>query len=421
MSAPAGSIRAALGHARFRRLLGALAVSQAGDWLYNLALLALVYERTGSSTWVAVTTAARVAPIVVLGPLGGVVADRWDRRRVMVASDLIRAATMVGLALVAVAGLPVVLAPVLAALATAAAAPYPPCVAATTPRLVPDADLPGANAARAAVGTVCLVAGPGFGAVLLLLGSPGAAFAVNALTFLASAAAVLSLPAGELFAPGRAAGNASGVWTEVRAGAAALRARPDAVRLVGADVMCSAVYGAHTVLLLLLSRALGLGDAGYGYVLAAYGVGGVLGTALAGRVAAAVRQRRLLVGAAATVAVPAMLLALTPCLPGVLLWSALVGAGCVVVEVATETTLQRSLDPDVLGRAYGIALPASLLGIVVGALVAGPLVAALGLTAALLTVGAAMLAYALILARGGSSERDPAAAVAQDAAPVPVG
>ena len=56
---------------RFRRLLASLAVSQAGDWLYNLALLAFVYERTHSSAWLGLTTAARVLPIVVCGPLGG--------------------------------------------------------------------------------------------------------------------------------------------------------------------------------------------------------------------------------------------------------------------------------------------------------------------------------------------------------------
>ena len=66
---------------RFRRLLASLAVSLAGDWLYNLALLAFVYERTHSSAWLGITTAARVLPIVVCGPLGGVVADRYDRRR----------------------------------------------------------------------------------------------------------------------------------------------------------------------------------------------------------------------------------------------------------------------------------------------------------------------------------------------------
>src|SRR3954468_18119024 len=102
-------------HPRFRRLLAALAVSQAGDWLYNVALLALVFERTGSAAWAGAATAARVVPIVVLGPLGGVAADRWDRRRVMVASDLLRLACMALLAVVAVAELPIVLAPLLAA------------------------------------------------------------------------------------------------------------------------------------------------------------------------------------------------------------------------------------------------------------------------------------------------------------------
>src|SRR5690349_20225958 len=98
-----------------RRLLAALAVSQLGDWLYNLALLAFVYDRTHSVTWTAATTAARVLPAVVLGPAGGVLADRHDRRRLLIASDVVRAAAMVLLAVVALTSLPVLLAPVLAA------------------------------------------------------------------------------------------------------------------------------------------------------------------------------------------------------------------------------------------------------------------------------------------------------------------
>jgi MFS family permease len=170
-------------HPRFRRLLASLAVSQAGDWLYNLALLAFVYERTHSSTWLAITTAARVLPVVVLGPLGGVVADRYDRRRLMLASDGVRFVLMLALAGVAAAGLPVALAPIVAALSTAAASVYIPCVAATTPRLVDDADLPAANTARSAIQQICIVAGPGLGALLLLLGPPSLAFAINGATF----------------------------------------------------------------------------------------------------------------------------------------------------------------------------------------------------------------------------------------------
>ena len=132
-NAPSGTIRAALRYPAFRSLLSALAVSQVGDWLYNLALVMLVYDRTHSPAWAGVTTAARVVPIVALGPLGGVLADRFDRRRLMLTSDLARMGLMVLLAAVAAARLPILLAPVIAAMATAAAAPYLPCVAAVTP------------------------------------------------------------------------------------------------------------------------------------------------------------------------------------------------------------------------------------------------------------------------------------------------
>src|SRR3954453_15560257 len=148
----------------FRRLAAALAASQVGDWLYNVALLSLVFERTGSAAWGALTTAARRSPIVALGPLGGVVADRFDRRRVMIACDLVRLAVMCLLGIVALAGLATILLPLLAALATAASSPYPPAVAATTPRVVADEDLPAANALRSAIGAAGIVVGPAAGA-----------------------------------------------------------------------------------------------------------------------------------------------------------------------------------------------------------------------------------------------------------------
>jgi len=136
---PLQPFQVALRQRNLRRLFAGLVVSQAGDWLYNLALLAFVYERTGSMVWVGITTAARILPEVVLGPIGGVLADRHDRRLVMIVADVLRAATMAALAGVALAGGPVVLAPVLAALCTAAGAAYPQCVVAVMPRLVDEA------------------------------------------------------------------------------------------------------------------------------------------------------------------------------------------------------------------------------------------------------------------------------------------
>ena len=397
---------------RFRRLLASLAVSQAGDWLYNLALLAFVYERTHSSAWLGLTTAARVLPIVVFGPLGGVMADRYDRRRLMLASDAIRFVLMLALALVAAAGLPVILAPVIAALATAASSVYIPSVAATTPRLVDDADLPAANAARSAIQQVCIVAGPAFGAVLLVLGPPSLAFAINGLTFALSALAIASLPAGAVFAPGGEPDAASNVVRELRDGARALLQQPVALRLIGADIVCSAIYGAETVLLLLLSRELGLGDHGYGYLLASFGLGGVLGAVVAGRVAASERTGVVVVGAMAVVAAATALLADPFGVGGALALGVVSGAGLIVVEVMVETGLQRTLAPDVFARAYGFAFPAAIAGIVAGSLIAAPLVALFGVRGAFVALGALTALYTLTLVRRPEPVAAPAPAAA---------
>jgi len=418
---PQGTIRAALGYPAFRSLLAGLAVSQVGDWQYNLALVTLVYQRTGSVMWAGVATGARVLPMVILGPVGGVLADRLDRRRVMIASDLIRLLFMLALAAVAAARLPVALVPVLAALATAAGTPYLACVSGTTPRLVRDADLPGANAARSAVTSLGVMAGPALGGLLLLVGSPALAFAVNAATFGVAVACTLAIRDRGVFAVASAAGSQPGiesaaspaprrgsrpwpllsgaagvVFDGIADGAAALRANPAAVRLVGADLMCSVVYGMQTIVFVLVARQDGLGLHGYGYLLAALGVGALAGTTLAGRV---VRLPHRL-GVALTMGLVGLTMIAMPAAHWgvvVILLAVINGAGAIMVEVMTETGLQRMLPDDVFGRAYGLAVPASLAGIVAGSLIAPVLVGALGLNGALIACGGAATGYGLLL------------------------
>src|ERR1700761_5867326 len=279
---------------RFGRLLAALATSQLGDWLYNLSLLAYVEQRTHSTTWLGITTAARIGPMVVGAPIGGLIADRFDRRRLMFASDALRCAIMGGLVLVAVVGLPVVLVPALAAAATLAGVVYPPSVAAVTPRLVDGDRLAAPNAARGMITPACVTAGPALGAVLLLIGPPAVAFAINAATFVVSGLLIASIPAGPAFARAplpdgddSAVNGIRALLDELRHGAQALRAAPEAGWMVSADTAASLVYGAQTVLLLLVAGRLGLGADGYGYLLAAQGAGGIAGAALAGRLLAA--------------------------------------------------------------------------------------------------------------------------------------
>jgi MFS family permease len=386
----------------FRVLISALAVSSLGDWLYNVALLAFVYDRTHSATWVALTTVARVAPMVVFGPLGGTLADRYDRRVLMVASDAVRAAIMVLLAGVAVTGLPLLLAPVLAAAATAAAAVNLPCVAASTARMVPAPDLARANALRAAINQGAVVVGPALGALVLVATTPALAILLNGLTFVASAAALLSLGAGAVFAAPRPSGDGpdrSSVLDDILEGARALRGAPAAVRLIAADTLCSAVYGMLTVTFVLVSRRFAAGNAGYGLLLAAFGVGGVIGATLIGRLAVPSRWRTTLTIALLLVAIS--LLAVGTALSPVqaLVGALLGGGGLVVGEVLSDTALPVLLDDAVIGRAYGLALPVSIGGIAAGSLVAGPLVAVAGTTGAFAVAATAVIAVCALLVR----------------------
>ena len=392
---PARPFLIALRERNLRLLFGGLVTSQAGDWLYNLALLAFVYERTGSTAWVGITTAARILPEVVLGPIGGVLADRYDRRVVMIASDVLRAAAMSALAVVALTGAPVILAPLLAAVCTAGGAAYPQCVVAVMPRLVGTGDLAAANAARVGITSLCVIAGPALGAGLLLLSSTAVVFAVNGATFLIGAAVVTALPREALRRPTVAVDEVhASIGADLAVGWRALREHPDALPLVGADVVSSAIYGALTVLFVLVGERLGLGAAGYGYLLSALGVGGVLSAGLAHRAASSDRPRRALIVAAAAIGVSLIALTLSGSLSVAVVLAAAIGAGLFATEVVADTTLQRSLDPAVFARAYGLAVPACVAGIAAGALLAPPCVAVIGLNGTLALAGGLVLAYA---------------------------
>jgi MFS family permease len=400
MIAPAEFRRLFHSNRPFGLLLVSLAVSSCGDWLYNVALLAFVYERTGSATWVAVTTAARVVPMLLLGPFGGALADRWDRRRLLLGSDLARAGLIGGLAVIVALDGPPAAAPLLAALATAAGIATPPCVAACTARFVPAPERQAANGLRAAIGQAAIVVGPALGAILLALAGPATAIGIDALTFLVSFAAIAAIPAGPAFVPTPGPGDERpGLLGDVVVGARALRGSPVAIRLVAADVVCSGVYGILTVTLVMLARRIGAGGGGYGLLLAACGVGGIVGATAVGRLAAAHDWRRTLAVGLGIVGIGLALLGSAPDMAAALALALLLGVGMVVAEVLSETALPSLLGEEVLARAYGLLLPAAVAGIVAGSLVAGPLVALLGLSAALAATGLLVLLVAVLLLR----------------------
>src|SRR5262252_7325438 len=170
-----------------RALIGASAASEIGNWLYNAALLGYVYSATHSAVWVGAATICRLLPLLLLGPFGGAIADRYPRRTVLLAGDSLRVLIMAALAATVASAGPVALVIGLTALASAAGCAEKPSATALLPRLVREARLGPAHALLRTVQDLGVVIGPAIGALLLRVAPAWIAFVVNGATFAVSA------------------------------------------------------------------------------------------------------------------------------------------------------------------------------------------------------------------------------------------
>ena len=180
-------LTACLVHRDFRYLLGAFTFAGIGGWAYNVALTVWVYDATSSLGWVTASTIVRLVPALCFGTYAGVVADRFEKVRVMRTVDLSCAVVMVGLATLMILDAPVGAVIALAAVSSSVGTLYEPAAAGFTPLVVPERDLASANALRNTIDNATVIAGPGIGALLLIVAPTQLAVLLNAFTFLASA------------------------------------------------------------------------------------------------------------------------------------------------------------------------------------------------------------------------------------------
>jgi predicted MFS family arabinose efflux permease len=371
-------LRAALHHRDYRLLVSASSISQTGDWLYNVALLVWVYDATHSGTWVAVVTVARLVPYVLFGPLGGLVADTYDRRTVMIVSDLLRAALMILLAAFTELDGPVALVAAIACISTAAGTAYRPAVVAMLPEMVGERDLAAANALESVVENLAVVLGPAIGAGLLVLGSATFAFVVNALTFVASAGC-----AAALHVHSRGSGRSDAARAAPEAGLLhgfrELGRTADARVLGGYILGTSFIYGIQSVVLVLVAgEQLEAGTEGVGILYAALGIGGIVGAALVTRLARSARLGAVLYASLLLTTVPMALLAVSSSGGVAFVLVLLSSVGAVLLDVLALTQLQRAVSGEVLGRVWGALDALVVTAIIVGSIVVAPVVDVLG-------------------------------------------
>ena len=177
------------------RLLVGEFVSSIGDWLYLVAILILVYEVTEDPVVLGLVGAARVLPYLVLSIPAGIVADRFDRRMVLLSTDVARGLLMLVIAAIVFLDGPIWLVIALAIGGTCFATFFGPAIGAYLPNLVEDEDQLGpANSAWSTLDNLAFMVGPAVAGILIAAGGLVVAFLLNAASFAVIAVVLWGLP-----------------------------------------------------------------------------------------------------------------------------------------------------------------------------------------------------------------------------------
>lgn len=422
--------RRLLSNVPLARLLGGEFVSAIGDWLYIVALLVVIYGETGDPVILGAFGAVRTLPYILFSVPAGILADRVDRRLILLVTDLARGACMLGMAWVVLVDGPILALMALSVLAACFSTFFYPAIGAYLPNLVADErQLGPANSAWASLDNLGFVVGPVLGGLLVATGGTTFSFLINAATFAVIAVILWGLPPSSNVRSAAApevtpAAPAGMTPASVEAAPAPVLAEPvranlasgpgsSRIALAGIAVIRGIdylIYGGVGVLTVILATdILQAGEAATGYLNAAIGVGGVAGAIVSG---ALVLRRSLalpVVGGAVVLAAGAFVLGAATELVVAMLAIVLVSAGHLVLEVIAATLLQRVTTDAVRGRAVGAMMTVDtmseaagsfLLPVLVAAAGAGIVFGVLGVVMLLLTIlGLALLGGAVVRPR----------------------
>jgi len=395
-------LRGAFATPDLRRLQVASVASCTGGWAFMVGLSVYAYGE-GGATAVGLAAFVRMLPAGLAAPLAGLVADRRSRRDVLAVSCAGRAVALLAIAGLVSAGAPLAAVLGLAALFTVLQSAQRPAQAALLARLArTPQELAAANAAWSGLDNASFLVGALLGGALIAATGTTVVFAVTAALFVGATAALVRVrhdPVPEYRAAGAAPG-ARQLVRDVLGGLRAVRADPALSLVVGTVAVTTFVEGIVDVLVVVGALTiLHLGDAGAGWLNAAWGAGGLAGGAVAlallhrGRLSSGLAIGALLAGAAllgvAALPAPAAALALLVAF----------GIGYALVDVAELTLVQRLASDALLARAFGVTETLYWITTALGAALAPLLIAWLGVRGALAVSGAGLVVLVALCAR----------------------
>ncbi len=339
----------ALRHPDFARFATGQTISLVGTWMQTVAQGWLVLELTGSAFDVGLVTTLNTLPILLFTLYGGVVADRVDKRRFIIALQaimMVEAAVLAALTLSGVVTVGWVFA--LALVHGTATAFEVPARQSFLVELVPPEELVSAAALNSTIYNLARVIGPAVAGVLIALAGPGAAFAVNALSYIAVLVGLMRITQRALprVPPGRPS-----VFTGMRF----IAARPVLKALALQMVLISVFAISFIAILPVFARdVLGTGATGYGALTSAVGVGAALGAIIIGIIGRRVPRARLASIGALGLGALVMVLATTRSLTPALVILAIGGACMATTGISTATSLQLAATAEVRGRVMAV-------------------------------------------------------------------
>ena len=388
-----------------RRLNLAFAGSVVGDWAYAIGVSVYAYTR-GGATAVGALGVVRYVSMALLAPFTSLLADRFDRKRVMVVADVARVVLVLAAALVIWRDGPSLAVYALAVCTAVAGTAFRPAQAALMPSLANHpGELTAANVAASTIESVGFFAGPAIGGLLIAASGVSAVYLFDAGTFVWSALLVLGLhpvadtelqpDAAEPAMPDRA--GRDNPFAGVGDGYREIFRNRDIRLLVGLYCAQTVVAGASLVFGVAIALdMLKMGQGGVGVINSAVGVGGLIG----GFVALLLSQRGKLArdfGLGVILwAAPLLLIAAWPTLASALIAMAVIGLANSVVDVNAFTILQRLVPDAVMGRVFGAMESAIVGGMGLGALMMPLLINTIGLRGGLVVIGAAVSLVALL-------------------------
>jgi MFS family permease len=338
-----------------------------GTWLAFVALTVDVWDRTHSGNWVAALLIADFLPAIALGLTVGPLIDRYSRRKVMVAADIVRFAVFCALPFATSAGQIVAF----AAVAGCATGFFRPAVYAGLPNLVEDEELPSAQGLLQAADAMTTILGPLAGGILVAGAGPDWAYAINAVTFLLSAALILRIP-GRLLQVAQA--STEGHWRDVAEGLKLIRSsRALLTVLVAWNVGMLGNAGINVAEVVLAKVSFDAGDFGYGLIVASAGLGLVFGGLSVG---SWIEHREVAVVYGSGFALMALGIGAAAVSPNV--W---VAAACVIVSgvgngvalVCNALFVQRGAPDRLRGRVFTVLMSSNYAVLGLGMIAAGAL------------------------------------------------